>query len=63
MASFACHHDRRLGSFLTKNTPILLDTTTNGTENELRPISNGGLNLQRRILSHDDDISTHGLFG
>ena len=28
--SFACHDDRRLGSFSTKNTPILLDTITNG---------------------------------
>ena len=30
MARFACHNDRRIGSFSTKNTPILLDTITNG---------------------------------
>ena len=35
MASFACHNDRRLGSFSTKSTVIVLDTTTNGTVYEL----------------------------
>ena len=30
MALFACHDDRRLGSFSTKNTPIVLDTIRNG---------------------------------
>ena len=29
MASFSCHDDQRLGSFLTKNTPMGLDTITN----------------------------------
>ena len=28
---FAYHDDRRLGSFLTKNTPMILDTIRNGT--------------------------------
>ena len=31
MASFACHDDRRLGSFSTKNTLMLLDMITNGS--------------------------------
>ena len=35
MASFACHDDRQLGSFLTKSTPMVLDTITNGIEYEL----------------------------
>ena len=30
MALFACHNDRQLGSFWTKNTPMVLDTITNG---------------------------------
>ena len=30
MALFACHDDRQLGSFLTKNTPLLLDRIING---------------------------------
>ena len=30
MALFACHHDCQLGSILTKNTPIFLDTISNG---------------------------------
>ena len=29
MALFACHDDRRVGSFMTKNIPIVLDTITN----------------------------------
>ena len=29
MVLFACHDDRRLDSFLTKNTPMILDTITN----------------------------------
>ena len=35
MASFACHDDRRLSSFSTKNTPMLLDTITNSLAYEL----------------------------
>ena len=31
MALFSCHDDHQLGSFSTKNTPMVLDTTTNGT--------------------------------
>ena len=27
--SFACHDDRRLGTFLTKHKPIVLDMITN----------------------------------
>ena len=30
MALFACHNDRRLSSSSTKNTPMVLDTITNG---------------------------------
>ena len=30
MVLFACHDDRRLGSFSTKNTPMVFDTITNG---------------------------------
>ena len=35
MALFACHDDRQLGSFLTKNTPMVPDTIRNGTVYEL----------------------------
>ena len=30
MASFACHHDWQLGSFLIKSTAIVFDTIING---------------------------------
>ena len=30
MVSFACHNDRRLGFFSTKNTPMVLDTIRSG---------------------------------
>ena len=30
MVLIACHNDRRLGSFSTKNTPMVFDTITNG---------------------------------
>ena len=30
MVLFACHDDRRLDSFSIKNTPMVLDTITNG---------------------------------
>ena len=44
MASFACHDDRRLGSFSTKNTPMVLDTIRNGTVYEPLGRSNDYLN-------------------
>ena len=31
MVTFACNDDQGLGSFSTKNTPMVLDTITNGT--------------------------------
>ena len=30
VASFACHDDQQLGFFSTENTPVVLDTITNG---------------------------------
>ena len=44
MASFACHDDRPLCSFSTKNTPMVLDTITNGTVYEPLGRSNDYLN-------------------
>ena len=45
MALFAGHDDQRLGSFLTKNTPIFLDTiTTSATVYELLAKSDEYLN-------------------
>ena len=44
MASFAYHNDRRLGSFSTKNTPMILDMITNGTVYEL--IARSDINLK-----------------
>ena len=32
--SFVCHNDRQLGSFMTTNILIVLDTTTKGTVHE-----------------------------
>jgi hypothetical protein len=73
MAIFVCHHDWRLSSFLTKDTPMLLDTTRNGTVNELQARSDGCLNLERLaltpgfliafLLSHNEDVSMRDLFG
>ena len=39
MALFACHDDRRLGSFSTKNTPMVLDTIGNGTVQVYEPLA------------------------
>ena len=44
MASFACHDDGRLGSSSTKNTPMVLDTITNGTVYESLGRSDNYLN-------------------
>ena len=35
MVLFACHDNRQFGSFSTKNTPMVLDTITNGIAYEL----------------------------
>ena len=39
-----CHDDRRLGSFWTKNTPMVLDTIASGTVYEPLARSNDYLN-------------------
>ena len=44
MASFACHDERRLCSFLTKNPPMLLDVIINGLVYEALPRSDDYLN-------------------
>ena len=44
MALIACHDDRRLSSFSTKNTPMVLDTITNGIVYELLARSDDYLN-------------------
>ena len=44
MALFACHNDWRLGSFSTKDTPMVLDTITNGIVYELLAKSDNYLN-------------------
>ena len=44
MASFVCYDDRRLGSFLTKSTLIVLDTITNDTVYEPLARSDNYLN-------------------
>ena len=44
MALFACHDDRRLDSFSIKNTPMVLETITNGTVYEPLARSDGYLN-------------------
>ena len=55
--SIACH-DRRLSCFSTKNTPIVFDTTTNGTVYEsLVEVTVLSSRLVRFMLSHDLDIS------
>ncbi len=41
---FACHDDRRLGSFLTKNTPMVLDMITTGIVYEPLATSDDCLN-------------------
>ena len=43
-ALFACHDEWRLGSFLTKNTPMVLDTIRNGTVYEPLARSDNYLN-------------------
>ena len=43
MASFACHNGWRLGSFWTKNTPMVLDTIRNGIVYE--PLARSDINL------------------
>ena len=42
---FACHNDRRLSSFSTKNTPMVLDMITNGIVYELLAGSDDYLNF------------------
>ena len=44
MASFACHDDQQLGSFSTKNSPMLLDTIINGLAYEPLARSDNYLN-------------------
>ena len=45
MALLAYHDDRRLGSFSTKNAPMILDTITNDTVYEPQAGSDDYLNL------------------
>ena len=40
---FSCHDDRKLSSFSTENTPMVLDTTTNGIVYEPLSRSDGYL--------------------
>ena len=44
MAVFGCHGDRRLGSFLTKSTSMIIDTITNGIVYEPQARSDDYLN-------------------
>ena len=61
--SFACDDDRRLGSFWTKNTPMVLDTIRNGIVYE--PLAKLeqlyliilGSRLDSSLLTHCHDIS------
>ena len=58
-AAFACNNDRGLGSFLTKNTPMVLHIITNGTVNELLARSDKQLSLTVLGCMLDSFLLTH----